>query len=755
MRIYTPVWSAFLAFLLMTGTDTAQAQDNDQVENDATQDDSLLEEVIVTARGRKESLLEVPISETVFNAETIETARIRTVDDFIALTPGVTIANAQDAGTNFITIRGMSQTRNGEPPVAVVVDDVLQVNSRAFDQALFDLQSIEVLRGPQGALYGRNATNGAIIINTAAPADEFQGYVQGTYGDGDEYALEASVSGPVSEDIGYRVSFRYYDRDGYLDNVILDKKTDFLEEFNFRGHLSWAVSDRLTADLRASVTETDGGSLNYTYQPAVVDLNTGFPVAFDFSIADADLVQQDFVANNLGSDKRDVSQISLRLNYDMDWAVLRSVTAWDQLDQLAGADQFPYTYASSITPAPPFPFFDGTQTQHVDVDAFSQELRLTSMDDQRLRWMVGGYFLQTDRFISSTVGADLEQGILGVKRTPYLGDSSNPTTAWIADDNDNTAWALFFNLAYDVTDRLELAFAGRYDKDERKQAVDERQGAYDTAGNLLAPIGVPGVVNKADFSLFQPKLSIRYSVTDDFSIYGSWGKGFRSGQFNQNGLADIAAAVGIPGVKDVLDQEESETFELGAKAQFGGRFSLSAAIFNTEVTNAPYFVFIGGLGAQVLVGIDQVDITGGELELSASLNENWNAYMGVGVSDAEIKKYTLNPAAVGNEAPYVPESTFNLGLQYRGAITDSFGLFARVDYERRGEQFWDPENTTSRSALDLVRLRAGIESNDGIWSLIGSIDNATDEVYNSEWVLGGFAHAGFPRVWHIDLRYNF
>ena len=128
--------------------------------------DDAIEEIVVTARGREESLLEVPISETVFDAQAIEDARIDRVDDFIALTPNVTMSNAQDSGTNFITIRGLSQTRNGEPPVAVVVDGVLQTSPRSFDQGLFDVESIEVLRGPQGALYGRNATGGAILINT-------------------------------------------------------------------------------------------------------------------------------------------------------------------------------------------------------------------------------------------------------------------------------------------------------------------------------------------------------------------------------------------------------------------------------------------------------------------------------------------------------------------------------------------------------------------------------------------------------------
>ena len=719
-----------------------------------------IQEIVVTARGREESLLHVPLSETVFDSRAIVDARIDQVDDFIALTPGITIANSQDSGTNFITIRGMSQTRNGEPPVAVVIDDVLQVNSRSFDQALYDVDSIEVLRGPQGALYGRNAANGAIIIHTKMPTNEFEGYIQGTAGKGDEYGVEGSISGPVVKDkILVRVSSRYSDRDGYFDNTFLGKKVDFTKEFNFRGHARFILSDDFTADVRGSLTRTDGSALNFTYQPALIDLSTGLITGFDFTKGDANQVQRQFSANNLGFDSRDVTQVSLRLNYGFDWGSIRSVSAYDKINQTTGGDQFPYSAQSTINPAgpPAFPFADGTQTQHVEVEAFSQELRVTSKDDQRLRWMLGGYYLTTNRFISSTVGDDLERGILHVQRNPFLGSPINPTTSFIADSNDNVAWAVFFNTAYDVMpDKLEVAFAGRFDKESRTQRVDARQGNYDGTGAFLSPVGSPGVTNKEHFSRFQPKVTVRYFATDDFTVYASWGRGFRSGQFNQNGVGAVAAGAGIAGVSDVLNQENSATYEAGFKSQlFDNRISASGAFYRTKVENAPYFVFIGGIGAQVLVGIDKVEIFGGEFEVKANLAEGLDAYASVGVSDSEIKTYNLNPADVGKEAPYVPKTTFNTGVQYRTPITPMLGIFGRVDFERRGKQFWDPENSTPRDAINLLNLRGGFEDNDGRWSVLASVDNVTDEVYNSEFVLGGFAHAGLPRVWRVDARVNF
>ena len=664
--------TSVLGFSLMGSTAYAQFE---PTAND-------IDEIVVTgARGRVENEVEVPIAVTVFTTEEIVDAKIERVDDFIGLTPGVTIANSQDSGTNFITIRGVSQTRNGEPPVAVVIDGVLQVNARAFDQPLFDVDQIEVLKGPQGALYGRNATQGAILINTRAPSEEFEGYVQGTAATGDDYSVEASVSGPISDDIQYRLSGKYRDRGGQLDNVVLDTPVDYSEEIAVRGHLHWDVSDTITADLRGSYVDTDAGSLNFTFQGAFADTATGLPTGIDFTFGDADLVERDFVANNLGNDQREVGQISLRLKADLGFAELASTTAYDTIEQLSRGDQFPYTIASTLNPSAAFfNLFDGTQTQFVDVEAFSQELRLTSTNDGPLRWMVGGYYLSTDRFISSTTGDDLEQGIAEIRRTADF-NPSNPINSFFGDDNDNEAFALFANIDYAVTDRLELAFAGRYDEDKREQTVSDENGFY-ANGVLTGTAGNPGGVNEETFSEFQPKVTARYLVTDTASIYGSWGRGFRSGQFNQNGVGAAAAAADPPvnGITDLLDEEVTETFEVGFKSNWGGIIDFNGALYSTDVENAPYFVFIGAVGAQVLVPIEEVSIEGGEVEFNANVGDNLDIYMGVSVSKSEIDEYSVNPTVIGNDAPYVPNSTFNAGFQYRKPITENFGIFARADY---------------------------------------------------------------------------
>lgn len=587
------------------------------------------------------------------------------------------------------------------------------------------------------------------------PTNDFGGYVNLHLGTGEEFGGEVSVAGPLVEDrVLFRVSAKYVDREGYLENEFLDEEVDGLEDIAIRGHLRFLPSDTVTIDLRGSLVRTEAGSLNYSYQPAIVDPTTGLPTAFDFTINDADLVERDFYANNLGLDDRDIDQLSLRVNFDLGFADLKFISAYDKITQSTGSDQFPYTAASQITPSPAFPFFDATQSQFFDVETFSQEVRLTSKSDQTFRWMVGGYYLDTSRFVSSSIMNDLEQGIIRIRRDPVT-NPSNPLTSFIADDNDNEAWALFFNAAYDLTDSLELSVAGRYDKDKRVQNVDSAQGLYDGAGNVIADVGQPGATNRATFDLFQPKVTLRYQPSDAATLYASWGKGFRSGQFNQNGVGAIAAGAGVDGVSDVLPQEETETLEAGFRAELGGRSSISGAVYKTDLSNAPYFVFIGAVSAQVLVPIDEIDIFGVEFEGSAEIADGLTAYLGVSFTDAEIKEYSVNPALVGNKAPYIAKNTINAGIQYRTDITNSLGFFIRGDFENRGRQFWDPENSTDRSAIQLFNARVGIEDLDGRWSFTISGTNVFDEVYNSEFVTGGFAHAGQPDAFRADLRFNF
>jgi len=745
--------------------DLQSIQENQPANTRETETPRVLEEIVVTARIVSETLTESPIANTAFSASDMNDIKVDEPGDFLQLTPNVSFIDSQQAGVSFITIRGISQNRNTENPVAVVVDGVLQVDALQFNQSLFDMKRVEVAKGPQGALYGRNAVGGAIIIESNDPTNEWVANFRAAVGDSEQREIEAAFGGPIIEDkLMFRVAGRYKEHGGFFDNIALDRKQDPFQDVTVRGKVRWLVTDDLTVDGRVTVSRTDGTANNFQYQPALLDesgttLDPDNPFPFDFSQIDADSVDRDFRSTNIGDDDREIDEFALKVRYDLDFATIQSVSSYIRINESTRADQFPYTLGLTRF-VPGFGSIDGTQTQFFDIDAWSEELRIISSPNQRFRWNVGFYYLTLDRFISSTTGDDRGQGILLVKEQPLFNSDINPTLSFLADDNENTVWAGFGNFSYDLFDNLEISAAARYDRESRTQFVSE----FNTAG-------APGAVNRATFDKVQPKFTVRWlpdlevAGLDLLNIYGSWGIGFRSGQFNQNGVAEAASQIGLDGVKDVVDAEEARTFEAGFKsAWFNNRLTLEGAFFRTKDEGMPFFVFVGGVGAQILVNIDKSELIGGELAAQYKvLDGTWGdtyvgdleVYAAWGGTDDEIKEFVLDPSAVGNRLPLVPNTTLNLGAQYRRTLFDNVGFFGRIDFEQRGEQFFDASNTSKRSEVTLVDFRAGLEDTDGKWSLIFSMDNATDEKFNEEFVQGGFVQPALPQRWTIDFTINF
>jgi iron complex outermembrane recepter protein len=713
-----------------------------------------LESVVIRARGRDETEQGVPLSVKVFSAKAIEDAGIKKPGDFVALTPNLSLVETQSVGTSFMTIRGLSQVRNGEAPMAVVVDGVIQSDAKQFTQDLFDIQTIEVLRGPQGALYGRNASGGAILIRTKQPTNTTQGFVQATYGTGNEKVLQGAVSGAiVSDKLFYRLAGSATDRGGYFENAYLGSKADPYKDQTFRGLLKWNVNDDFTLDLRTNFVRDRAGGGNFQYQPThlFADCTADPANAFDFTLLDPNHVTRTFCANNFGRNTRDMDEVTLKADYELGFATLTGVLSHNRVTEDLGGDQFPYTGSRNL-----FGQFDGTQTQFVDVKSDSVDVRLTSPTRKGIRWVAGVYGLKTERFISTTTGSDLGLGVADITHDPAFSSPTNPTLSWFADNDHNRATAAYGNVDYDITPKLEGSVAIRYDRDEREQVVDYRQSVGLPPGCTAADIAA--CTKHATYSAMQPKVSLRYKADDGSLLYASVGKGFRSGQFNQSGVGVAAAAATPPviGVSDEIGAEITKSLEVGYKTELaGGKIRLNTALFKTQVTNAPYFVFIGAVGAQVLVPINKVDIVGGEFEAVASLAPGLDAYAGFGITNSKIKSYSVNPAAVGNRAPYVPDESANVGAQYRFPVGYGMRVFLRGDVMLKGKQYWDPENSVSRSAVTLVNLRAGLEDAGGKWNATLSVNNAFDKAYNAEWVAGGFAVPALPRIVRLDVRYNF
>jgi iron complex outermembrane receptor protein len=208
-----------------------------------------IEEIVVTARMRSESLQEVPVAIKAFNRATIDEAGITSMRDYVELTPNVYLQETQNTGFAFVNVRGLATQRNTEQTVAMSVDGVLQTNSLVFSQELYDIEQIEVLKGPQGALYGRNAAGGAINITTRQPTNEPEGMIRVGAGNGDSYKVQGTYSGPISEDtLLFRVAASYQDSEGTRDNITTGIPADPYKEAAFRGKLLWMPNDKICQD---------------------------------------------------------------------------------------------------------------------------------------------------------------------------------------------------------------------------------------------------------------------------------------------------------------------------------------------------------------------------------------------------------------------------------------------------------------------------------------------------------------------------
>ncbi|MEE4280037.1 MAG: TonB-dependent receptor [Halieaceae bacterium] len=704
-----------------------------------------LEEVVVSARKRNETLEDAPISVKAFTEAEIASAGITTPQDFIDLTPNVTLVQTQNAGNSFLNIRGVSQARNSELSAAVLIDGVLMSNPTQFNQQLFDIEQIEVLRGPQGALYGRNAIGGAITINTKQPGDELEGRLEAGVDSGPGYKVRGTVSGPLTDDIRFRLSGSYMDTDGFINNRVLGEEADPVEDLSARMRLIWDVTETFSADFRLSYSMLDTQALYFRIAPEADDL---LPVR----------------VNNPGNNEREFVSSSLKLEWVSDAGTLTAITAYDDVNETLSGDQFNFLpRAESDFNGTDFGGFikfltgdeitDLSQNQYLEVESISQEVRFASPEENRLRWIAGAYAIATDRYISTGNQIDRGFGVFDVKkdfRPSVFVDPTDPSPQLniLADGQDNFAWAVFGQVAYDVSDRVEASFSLRYDKDDRENTTLTPE-LYNTSGLNLQF----GDQRDESWDAWQPKFTLRYQPSDDVTLYADVSRGFRSGGFNQTGVGEAANQ---PGVSDLFDEQISDTFELGAKGNFwDGRASASLALFYTQFDGAYFFFFDPGTSTQNLGNITETDYMGLEFEASAAFTDNFSAYVGFGYTDSEIQSAD-DPSWVGNQAPLVSEYNLNLGTVYRQPV-NLFGgaeFVARADFSRTGETWWEPANTTSRSPINLLDLRIGFEAMDN-WTVTLWGKNVFDEEYNTEFSPGGFIWPALPARYGFEFSKRF
>ena len=716
-----------------------------------------LEEIVITARKRDETFQNVPITVNVFTAQQIQSAGIESPRDFVALVPNMTMVEVQNVGNSFITVRGISQARNSEPSVAVLVDGVLETNPYQFNQELTDIQQIEVLKGPQGALYGRNAIGGAIIIHTVDPSDHFEGTGKVGVGNGVSEKAQLAVSGPLDTagTLRYRASLNYYNTDGFLQNTYLNRKADPFRDYSGRLRLLWKPNDQWSADLRVFRDRVETTAYYY-----VIPRDNEANVFATFTTPpDANNVTSPIQDNNLGVDNRDVTDTALKLEYNPGYGTFTSVSDYNHTKEIDTGDAYDFRPVNTSIaynvffagiPAGLGGPLDESQSQFIDMKTWSQELRFTSNKVGGFSWIAGAYFVHTERFISTDNIVDRGGGVPRVYQNPLV-DPTNPfadgtNVTFLSDSQNNNAWAVFGDATYEINSQLELDAAIRYDEDTRENTTR-------TPTQFLPdPTAFNGEVRKHTFSETQPKGTLRYKPTDNLTIYGGWSRGFRSGGFNQTGVGAIAQAAGNLGVHDLFQAEVADTWELGAKSQFlDRRLNANLSIFHTKSKNGYFFYFDATTSTQNLGNLDAT-YKGVELELNAKVTERLDLYANFGYTDGKINRME-DPTVVDNKPPLLTKNTVGAGFQYRQPLTDGINGTLRFDFQEIGRTWWDPYNVTSRDPVNLIDLRAGIEGDR--WAVTAWSRNLTNKIYNAEFSAGGFLWRALPRRYGVDFTFKF
>lgn len=692
MNFRSSLLGGLLGSACLLGGTAAAAQDAEAI-NDGN-------EIIVTARQRSENLQQVPDSITAFSAQAIEEAGIRSIDDVTALMPNISLVDAQDAGTVAISIRGIGQVRNGEAPIALVIDGVQMTSTDMLKQALFDLEQIEVLKGPQGALYGRNAIGGAINITTKRPTNDLEGRIGIDYANGDDRRLSASLSGALVPDLLlFRIAADYRKFDGVLHNVTLDRKVDFAEDLNLRGRLIFTPADRLTIDLRGAYGDLKGGASWYIPLPDGQPNNTYIPIQNDL----------------LGTSPRRTKDGSLKIDYEFDPFTVSSVSAYNntKIDLLEDLDWTPASLLGA--------------RQIRGYESFSQEFRLSSPSSQRLRWTAGAYLLDAKKSIDTIILLSPDAAASGLPPSAYL-----PLPVAGADEDILTK-AAYAQINYSATDALELTAALRYDHDRRTQT--DRLGG--------------GAVRKASFDEWQPKLSVKYSLSPDHMIYVTAARGFRSGGFNP--------PTGV--FPEIYRPEVADTLEIGTKNSLADRkLTLNAAAFFMKYKDQQVFVL--NVADQGIENVAKTDIFGFEVEAQARLNRNLQFGASLGFIDTKIKDFDGTALFRGNRLPLTYRWSYTLFGQYKAEVSADADLVARVDYSGRSGNYWHVDNADRQDAVHLVNARLTYDAKH--YSIGLYVTNLFKERYTEEFFAKEFSasandirYPGQPRRYGVAATFNF
>ncbi len=701
-----------------------------------------LEEVVVSARKVTENLQDVPIAVTAFSGEKLGEDQIYDLMQLVGKVPSMTIQSQNNIESE-IFIRGVGTVRlNGataDASVGYFLDEVYIGRRGASTPPIFDLERLEVLRGPQGTLFGKNVVGGALNLTTAKPQFEMGGSGYLAVGDYGAISSGGHVTGPLSENAAVRFAFYQNKHDGYARNVVAGYEMEDLESYAARGSLLWNPNEDMTFELIVDgSTDTGHGpsrhAVDNPFSPGIGPVTSA--VSSDPRTNHSPYAQWA---------KKDTSGITARFDWDLGavnmtyLGAIRNGEA-DQAWSQAGAGSPPSLTSSVLT-----------QTE--DNTGLTQELRFASEQDQRLRWLVGLYYLDddTDRTSRNTA-------------TSFLPGGAGSTGDVLDGDNEyiqtgiSKNYAIFGDVNFDLTDTLTLSLGGRYTEDRKTWDVEAVEYSYGRPGGVLstAPLLGPFLVNtKESWNEFTPKAILDWQVADSQLLYFSVAKGFKGGGW-QGGAANAIAA------STPYEPETAWNYEVGFKSElFDRRVRLNLAAFYTDFEDLQVELLDDVNLVLVVANAADATIKGIEGEFEFLLHENVSLYSSASYIEAEYKNY-IDPLRgidySGNRIQRTPEFQGNVGLDLNVPFSDDLEFQGNIQYGYQSKMYYGPDNTNLEPGYGLLDLRAGIGSADGKWQVYGYMKNATDELYRVSIIpFAGdeFSIFGAPQTYGVRVAMTF
>jgi iron complex outermembrane recepter protein len=667
--------------------------------------DPALQEIIVTAQKRPERLQDVPAQIDVLTSERLEALQIHETPDITATIPNLTVARNDTYSNSTIVLRSITQANNSDVPVAVIVDGVPQDDSKQFNTYLFDIAQIEVLKGPQGSLYGRNAEAGAIIITTAPPTNELKGYADVSYGNGETVDGRAGISGALVPDrVLFRVAGNYARSDGLIRNTFQDTDSDYIDfDRSLRGDLLFIVSDTVKLDL---IAEYRGFRAGTTFFAPVFSGNPN-----------------DFVdpqGNFPNVDNGYSSFLDGKLEADLGFATFTSVSGYARIKEHQISD------VDFTNPVQSPTVFQVGDNQPSGNRIISQDLRLVSPSAQAFRWLVSADFLEASQLLSTNIFADTGN---------YATDPYNPALLLesSAADNKRKDYGVSTQVDYDLFQHVTLTAGVRHDDDQRRQI------------NLNA-----NTEREATFNATQPKFTATYKFDSNALVYVTYGEGFRSGGFNQPNFS-------IP----IFAEETLKNYEAGFKTQWLDRkLTVNGAAYTGNVSNYQYSYIDFATASPVTGNIERVRISGGELESRYSPIASLSVFLNIGVSVPKITSYSAFPQYVGNQTPRANDYTVQAGIDYTHPITARWSFFAGTNVQYLSKVYWYIDNLDVQNSKTYTNARFGFKDERWTATIWGRniFDTRAYDTYDPNQATGLGRDVGYPNKpaqYGVEVLYRF